>query len=386
MYTLVGVIFLTKADGDIGFPVFQLPRDNPVYTCLLDGDLVITKFLPAYTEQFFFEPLLGQRSVFKVGDPFPFMLFRVSGGIKIVDLSQESEALENLITEYPDELFRNLQIARYLASRDEQYKGHAIRAISKVVGLFSLDQESRNSFISLEASLLSKPEWNSDTEQKEEYLTDDDMYRQFYKYDKKELSELLQKEEMLGKMWPHIYLTYERRFGMDKYLYITGKKYLSFFLAWAEQPLTRVMSQVIRRVVEAQSPQRIEEIAISTQVDRKLKEGMEDLVESEWFIPLCRLYAPLALLVLNVICAGSDGEDVAKQTWILISRYGNDLPELSRRELVTQLKQLIRRLEFQELREFAIWFFNLEEEPSEEIEKLLSQRTPLLAALYRGIA
>jgi hypothetical protein len=192
VYKLIGAIFLTKADGDIGFPVFQLPPNNPIYTCLLNKELAISKFLPVYMEQFFFETLHSPGGVFNVGDQFPFMMFRRLERITIADLRQETE-LEIRLREQPDELFQNLQIARYLASRDERrYRGQAIRAISKVVTLFSLDAESRHSFISLETSLLSKPEWDSDAEERREELTDDDMYRQFYEYSKEELSEMLE--------------------------------------------------------------------------------------------------------------------------------------------------------------------------------------------------
>jgi hypothetical protein len=145
------------------------------------------------------------------------------------------------------------------------------------------------------------------------------------------------------------------------------------------------MSQVVRRVVEAQTPPCIDKIAIRTQPDRELKETLEDLLESHLFIPLCRLYAPLARLVLNVLYAGDDDEQLARETWVLISRHKDDFPELSRRELIAQLKQLIRRFESRDLREFAIWLFHLEEEPSEEIHKLLSQKARLLAAINREI-
>src|SRR5260370_42550970 len=99
MFRLVGALFLTKLNQDIGFPVFQAPFDNRRYTCALDRDLKIQQFLPAYTEKFSFLSCAENKGTFNLKDAFPFLLFRISGDLMVVDLSDIGH-LEGLLEKY----------------------------------------------------------------------------------------------------------------------------------------------------------------------------------------------------------------------------------------------------------------------------------------------
>jgi hypothetical protein len=373
MYRLVGAYFLTQSDQDIGFPAFQTDRfSNALFTVSLDKDLKIAEFLPVSIDRFYL--IRGKNpnvSLYSLGDEFSLLFFRVNSELVTINLRDSSE-VELSFGKFAEKPFIVLQLARFFA---RESRSRAVQAISGVVNLFDVDEESKFSFISSETSLAALVDgvWEAARPEVSPAISLDDIFQEFESIQKVHAIDLLRDAGFKnGPYWAYLFIVYESKFGIDEYTYILGKEFVRKLAIFDRLPSV-VSARVVSIVLDAYRKQ---------EEDRELAETLSELMETSVFDVLCTLESTLFMKVFDATHRQSDYLTIARDVVEII--FGREEALVSRfeRELFARLRDALGKLEMNDLSDFALGLIDpTDENEIDRFRELKDDRRKLLASV-----
>ena len=353
MFKFSGALFLTRKIDDIGFPAFRKSFGNMIYTCSLNEKLQILKFYTVPNMDSFH--YLNRADItnekddtdgFAVGDTFPFMLVRGKKGLTELDL-RDVDTILRKIEENRSEIFSNLQVLRFLSSKDIKYHNDTVKAISEAAALFDLDESSHLSFLSSEISLSSKGTRGLFGHQLEivPLATIDDNLRRFIGLSEIEALRILRQDRIsYDSDWAYLYIYYDSKWGMDEFLYIVGKEYLGRLLLG--QSVSPTLSAKIARLIIGSYNARLNTLA---QEDRDVVEIFEDIVDDDVFYELCKASPDILEAIFRVIYRDLQGLDLATTLAHYLFRHFYALPAAAGAALVNMTKLEVSSLGSREI-------------------------------------
>ncbi|MDR3448737.1 MAG: hypothetical protein P4M15_03130 [Alphaproteobacteria bacterium] len=354
MFYLSGALFLTSREHDCGFPIFQRNNENHRYTCVVNRNLEITKFLPILSDNLHFLPD-SNKKIFDVGSTFSFMLFRHEGRLYVIDI-RELDQVDAAVARFGDESYVSLQVLRGVSDYHPEYATHAKRLISKVAKIFPISERNKLKFIASEISLLSFSNklWESAENHHSESETISSIYARYAKMSKHDLEILLADHAADNPHWCYIFITYSEIFGTDEFLYENGKDFVKR-LIFDQVNLTALEVRILKIILEfpLEKTRILAEVGRNKIVmDEEIFTIIEELNSTEAFLQVMIHYHPAIDLVGELFRRRSGVVNAVIELISFLERFRHRIPESARHAVSRYLDRTMAKFNSAEIVDF----------------------------------